>query len=129
MTGPRDRMRRILRSASAAALKFPIHVYRYTLKAFLGWHCRHLPTCSDYALEAIDRNGPWRGGWQAAARICRCRPGGSRGWDPVEDLGRVRHPFAPWRYGRWDSFVGTVEPPAETAADDRRIADQRSVSG
>ena len=43
--------------------KAPVHAYRWTLKPLVGWECRHLPTCSEYALEAIDRNGAWRGGW------------------------------------------------------------------
>ncbi len=45
------------------AVKAPIHLYRWTVRPWLGWPCRHLPTCSDYALEAIDTNGAWRGFW------------------------------------------------------------------
>lgn len=86
---------------AAFALKAPIHIYRWTLKAFVGWHCRHLPTCSAYGLEAIDRNGPWRGLWLTVSRISRCRPWGTHGYDPVPDIRAARHPFAPWRYGRW----------------------------
>ena len=83
------------------ALKLPIHAYRYSLKAFVGFHCRHLPTCSEYALEAIDRNGPWRGGWLTVSRLWRCRPGGTSGYDPVPDIAAERHTLAPWQYGRW----------------------------
>ncbi len=71
------------------------------LKPLIGWECRHLPSCSEYALEAIDRNGAWRGSWLALSRICRCHPWGSKGLDPVPDIAHERHPFAPWRYGRW----------------------------
>ncbi|HEY6670601.1 MAG TPA: membrane protein insertion efficiency factor YidD, partial [Methyloceanibacter sp.] len=71
-----------------------------TLSPLLGVNCRHLPTCSDYAREAIDRNGAWKGGWLALARFCRCHPWGSHGFDPVPDMRGVHHPFAPWRYGR-----------------------------
>jgi putative membrane protein insertion efficiency factor len=117
MTALRARLLQTASTVAALGLKFPIHLYRYTLKAFLGWHCRHLPTCSDYALQAIDRNGPWRGLWLTTARICRCRPGGSRGWDPVPDVRGVSHPLAPWRYARWDSFVGTVSRPADGVTD------------
>lgn len=84
-----------------ALLKAPIHVYRWTLKPITGWECRHLPTCSEYGLEAIDRNGAWRGFWLTTSRVCRCRPGGSSGYDPVPDIRAERHPLAPWRYGRW----------------------------
>lgn len=85
----------------AAGLKLPIHVYRYTLKPLIGRQCRHLPTCSEYALDAIDRNGPWRGFWLMVSRVSRCRPWGSAGYDPAPDIRREQHPFAPWRYGRW----------------------------
>lgn len=88
-------------SVAAWLLKAPIYVYRYTLSAFIGRHCRHLPTCSEYALQAIDTNGAWRGFWLGLARVARCRPGGSSGFDPVPDIRAERHPLAPWRYGRW----------------------------
>ena len=39
----------------ATLLKAPIHLYRWTLKPYVGWQCRHLPTCSEYALEAVDK--------------------------------------------------------------------------
>jgi hypothetical protein len=88
-------------SLSKRLAKLPVHVYRWTLKPLVGWECRHIPSCSEFALEAIERNGAWRGLWQATARISRCRPGGTSGLDQVADLRAVRHPFAPWRYGRW----------------------------
>ena len=53
-------------SIASAILKAPIHVYRWTLKPLMGLECRHLPTCSEYALEAIDKNGAWRGFWLMA---------------------------------------------------------------
>jgi hypothetical protein len=88
-------------SVGATLLKAPIHLYRWTLKPYVGWNCRHVPTCSDYALEAIDENGPWRGFWLTASRLSRCHPWGTRGHDPVPDIRAERHPLAPWRYGRW----------------------------
>lgn len=111
-------------------LKLPIHAYRYSLKAFVGFHCRHLPTCSEYALEAIDRNGPWRGGWLTVSRLWRCRPGGTSGYDPVPDIAAEQHPLAPWRYGRWrragcpecagaasDQFAGSVASRAAASSE------------
>ena len=82
-------------------LKAPVHVYRWTLKPLIGMECRHLPTCSAYALDAIDRNGAWRGGWLALSRVCRCHPWGTSGFDPAPDIRDRQHRLAPWRYGRW----------------------------
>ena len=45
--------------------------------------CRHVPSCSAYAMEAIERHGAARGTWLAVKRVARCRPFGSRGFDPV----------------------------------------------
>ncbi len=84
-----------------ALMLAPITAYRLTLSPLIGVHCRHLPTCSDYATEAIEKNGAWKGGWLTLARLCRCHPWGSHGHDPVPDLSAERHPFAPWRYGSW----------------------------
>ena len=98
-------------------LKAPVHLYRWTLKPFLGWHCRHLPTCSEYALEAIDRNGAWRGLWLTISRLCRCHPWGTAGFDPVPDISAEQHLLEPWRYGRWTGRHATQHwlPPAREA--------------
>ncbi len=78
--------------------KLPVHVYRYAISPMLGPRCRHLPTCSQYALDAIDLNGGWAGGWLALARVLRCHPFGSSGYDPAPDLTRLNiPPWAPWR--------------------------------
>jgi putative membrane protein insertion efficiency factor len=79
----------------------PIALYRWTLSPLLGVNCRYLPSCADYAREAIETNGAWRGGWLALARLCRCHSWGSHGFDPVPDVRAEHHPLAPWRYGRW----------------------------
>jgi uncharacterized protein len=77
-------------------------VYRSALSALVAWDCRHLPTCSEYAEEAIGRFGLWAGGWMTLARLCRCHPLGTRGLDfvPASLPERARW-FLPWRYGRW----------------------------
>jgi hypothetical protein len=82
-----------------AAAKSPIYLYRYAISPLLGPRCRHLPTCSQYALDAIDINGLWIGGWLALGRIGRCHPWGSSGYDPAPDLRSAGIPsWAPWRY-------------------------------
>ncbi|NOZ41853.1 MAG: membrane protein insertion efficiency factor YidD [Alphaproteobacteria bacterium] len=66
-------------------LKGLITVYRYTLSPLLGKNCRYLPTCSEYAEQAIDRFGAFRGGLLALRRIGRCHPLGGHGYDPVPE--------------------------------------------
>ena len=66
-----------------------VKVYRYTLSPLVGFHCRHLPTCSEYADEALDRYGLWAGGWMTLARLLRCQPWGTSGIDRVPEVLRV----------------------------------------
>ncbi|RAH98723.1 membrane protein insertion efficiency factor YidD [Acuticoccus sediminis] len=84
----------------AATLRGAIYVYRVLLSPILGRQCRYLPTCSQYADEAVKRYGAWTGSWLTLARILRCNPFGAAGYDPVPDLppeaGR-----RPWRHARW----------------------------
>lgn len=88
------------------ALLLPIYIYRYSLSSIMGRHCRHEPSCSAYAIEAIRLNGALKGFWLGLSRIWRCGPGGSHGFDPVPDLRRVHHPFyLSWRYGVWSRPV------------------------
>ena len=91
----------VAKAAGKAVVKGPVHIYRWTLRPLVSWECRHLPTCSEYALQAIDRNGAWRGSWLALSRISRCHPWGTHGFDPAPDITRERHRLTPWRYGRW----------------------------
>ncbi len=69
---------------TATLLRCLIHLYRFTLSPFLGRQCRFLPTCSQYALDAIALYGPYRGSILALKRIGRCHPWGSHGFDPVK---------------------------------------------
>jgi putative membrane protein insertion efficiency factor len=79
-----------------------VKAYRYTLSPLIGFHCRYLPTCSDYADQALERHGLWAGGWITAARLCRCHPWGNSGLDFVcETLPNSARWYMPWRYGRW----------------------------
>jgi uncharacterized protein len=79
-----------------------ILVYRLTFSAFAGRWCRHAPSCSQFADEAIERHGLWAGGWMTLGRICRCRPGGTDGYDPPPSvLPTGAEPLKPWRYAKW----------------------------
>jgi putative membrane protein insertion efficiency factor len=65
------------------ALILPIRFYRYFISPFLGHSCRFLPTCSVYAIEAIDLHGAGRGTYLAMRRLGRCHPWCEGGIDPV----------------------------------------------
>jgi putative membrane protein insertion efficiency factor len=64
-------------------LKFLIRAYQLGLSPMLGPRCRFYPSCSQYALEAIESHGALRGSWLTARRICRCHPFHDGGFDPV----------------------------------------------
>ncbi len=71
------------RRGITAALIAPIRLYKRAVSPFLPPSCRFTPTCSTYAIEAIERHGPVRGVWLGTKRICRCQPWGGSGFDPV----------------------------------------------
>ncbi len=60
-----------------------LRAYKWAVSPLLPPACRFVPTCSEYATEAVERYGAWRGGWMAFARILRCHPLGRSGYDPV----------------------------------------------
>ena len=89
-------------TAARWLLKGPIVIYRYTLSSLIGRQCRHLPTCSEYALQAIDQHGAGAGFWLGFSRVCRCHPLGTSGFDPVPETLDLKVPrWTPWRHGRW----------------------------
>ena len=78
------------RSAKPVVLRLPSLVLRLAIRGYqvaispvLPPACRYYPTCSNYAIEAIEKYGALRGGWMAARRIGRCHPFSPGGFDPV----------------------------------------------
>ncbi len=63
--------------------QLPIRAYRLVLSPWVGMHCRYQPTCSAYALEALETHGPIKGSWLAFKRVGSCHPFGGHGFDPV----------------------------------------------
>ncbi len=61
----------------------PIKFYRYAISPMMASHCRFYPSCSCYAIEAIEQHGPLHGGWLAIRRLGRCHPWNAGGFDPV----------------------------------------------
>lgn len=68
-----------------------IRLYQWCLAPLIGPACRYMPSCSEYAHEAIVTHGPLTGIWLALRRLCRCHPWGGDGWDPVPPVQRCRH--------------------------------------
>jgi uncharacterized protein len=64
-------------------ISLPIYFYRSAISPYLRPSCRHIPSCSEYAIEAIKIHGPLHGFIMGTNRILRCRPGGTHGFDPV----------------------------------------------
>ncbi len=62
-----------------------IRGYQFVISPLLTPSCRFYPSCSQYAIEAVDRLGAVRGGWLALRRLTRCHPWGAAGVDPVPD--------------------------------------------
>ena len=60
-------------------VRLGLKTYKATLSPLIGPRCRYLPTCSEYAAQALVTHG----GYLAARRVCRCHPGGGSGYDPV----------------------------------------------
>ncbi|MFN4157756.1 MAG: membrane protein insertion efficiency factor YidD [Gemmobacter sp.] len=70
-------------SPLAHLVALPVRAYRLLLSPWVGHGCRYQPTCSAYALEALERHGALRGTWLTIRRIGRCHPAGGSGYDPV----------------------------------------------
>ena len=72
----------------AHLIAIPVRAYRLLLSTWIGHGCRFQPTCSVYALEALERHGPWRGTFLMLRRLWRCHPCGGSGYDPVPPSGK-----------------------------------------
>ena len=71
-------------SPVARALHAAVRAYQH-VTAGRPSPCRYDPSCSSYALEALERHGALRGSWLTVRRLARCHPWGGHGWDPVPD--------------------------------------------
>jgi uncharacterized protein len=112
MSDATPKLRSVRRGGIVAGLaRTLIAAYRVTVSPLVGNTCRHLPTCSQYADEAIERHGFWAGGWMALPRLLRCHPFGTAGLDfvPVAPPANARW-YLPWRYGRWRGVNNGHDP-------------------
>lgn len=60
-----------------------LRFYQYAISPLLGRRCRFFPTCSEYAVVAVQKHGAMKGGWLGLKRVCRCHPWHPGGYDPV----------------------------------------------
>lgn len=117
-------------SAGARAARGLIRLYQISLSGLVGRQCRHLPSCSDYCDQAIARHGLWAGGWMGLARLSRCRPWGSAGYDPApERKPEGAGPWTPWRYGVWTPRAAARIQLLAASAAERASNDQREPTG
>lgn len=72
-----------MRKLFTTLLILPIRFYRAAISPMFPPACRYVPTCSQYAIEAITKYGPMKGLWLAVKRLLRCHPWGGSGFDPV----------------------------------------------
>ena len=87
-----ERRIRILRDGVVAMLVAPLRLYQWCISPLFPAACRFEPSCSQYAVEALQRHGPWRGLGLTLRRLSRCHPitwlGGASGFDPVPPIRR-----------------------------------------
>ena len=76
-------MSEILKKSAKGFLIVIIRFYQYVISPLTPASCRHVPTCSEYSVQALNMHGPAKGGWLALKRIARCNPWGTSGFDPV----------------------------------------------
>jgi putative membrane protein insertion efficiency factor len=79
---------------TSVVLSAAVRGYQLLVSPLLPPACRFLPSCSEYAAEAIARHGAWRGTILASRRLARCHPWGDSGYDPVPERGGLDYPRA-----------------------------------
>lgn len=72
-----------LKRGLAAVLILPVKFYQHCISPLKPSCCRYTPTCSEYAIQALRKYGPFKGAWLALKRILSCNPWGGSGYDPV----------------------------------------------
>jgi uncharacterized protein len=81
----------MIRPPLAFIAVLPIQLYRWCISPLLPAACRYEPTCSAYAIEAVERHGLIRGAGLVGRRLLRCHPWGGSGYDPVPSVGAAAH--------------------------------------
>lgn len=79
-------MLRIIKKGIVSILVAFVKFYKLTISPWTPQSCRHVPTCSSYAIEALQKHGPIKGLWLSIKRVSRCHPWGTSGYDPVPEV-------------------------------------------
>ena len=74
---------KVIKKIAGSLLIFLVRAYQAMISPWLMPSCRYSPTCSEYAAQAIQKYGAFKGGWLALKRLLRCHPWGGHGYDPV----------------------------------------------
>ncbi|MEG0993768.1 MAG: membrane protein insertion efficiency factor YidD [Bacteroidales bacterium] len=72
-----------MKKALSFLVLLPVYFYRSFISPFTPPACRYTPTCSQYAIDAVKKHGPFKGVWLTIKRLLRCHPWGGSGYDPV----------------------------------------------
>jgi putative membrane protein insertion efficiency factor len=96
-----------VRTLPARSAIFAIELYRMYVSPMRLPTCRFMPTCSQYAVEALTEFGLIRGGWLAAVRLAKCAPWHPGGWDPIPEPADRGHRHG---FGKHDAIDGWVSP-------------------
>ncbi|ORX04120.1 membrane protein insertion efficiency factor YidD [Mycolicibacillus trivialis] len=103
-------------AAPVRALIFLIQLYRHMVSPLRPATCRFMPTCSQYAVDALSEYGLVRGGWLAAVRLAKCGPWHRGGWDPIpERPGTDDHGSRP------DEAADSWQSPAQRGESERLV--------
>lgn len=78
-------MFKLIKNILTWILLLPVHFYRSFISPLLPPSCRYTPTCSQYAIEALQKHGPFKGFYLSVKRILSCNPWGGSGYDPVPE--------------------------------------------
>ena len=91
-----------LSARGVRGLVFVIQLYRHMVSPLRPASCRFVPTCSQYAVDALTEYGLIRGSWLAARRLAKCGPWHRGGWDPIPEQ-HGSHDCDDFRSNAWDS--------------------------
>jgi len=77
-----------------------VYFYKYAISPLTPASCRHVPTCSNYMIEAIKIHGPFVGLFLGLRRLSKCHPWGTHGYDPVPAKGTLKYHFPKFKFKR-----------------------------